>query len=308
MSKHNLYHQVETPKSASNLISQDQISPSQFIELYPEIEQTLLTSFVEDDYDGKLHFMTLNKSTSNSTIGDNTSNQDNDNNREVVGIAFWRDLDHEEMEEWMDLHRVKETLRRHADDVQTNKTSQHVQQQHTDAQTAQKQRGISFKSNSDNTLSQHGQRRMEMIRNDSLTWIRNALDSQDCTTSTEQTSNVTSNHTNKSVSTSTKVAQLTHSWIKVELLAIKQSHRHHHYSELLLASILSNASHPHAILHIAGSTSNVAARKLYERFAFVHLPRYEDGGPFEKPDGDLYVLGDVGGALERCPWDEMGLS
>lgn len=48
----------------------------------------------------------------------------------------------------------------------------------------------------------------------------------------------------------------------------------------------------------------MAARKLYERFSFVHLPRYEEGGPFDKPDGDLYVLGDVGRVLEQCPWDE----
>jgi GNAT superfamily N-acetyltransferase len=108
---------------------------------------------------------------------------------------------------------------------------------------------------------------------------------------------------------SRKVSTLTHSWIKIELLAIHKSHRHHHYGKLLLACVLSKAlehHESHAILHIAGSTSNIAARKLYETFGFVHLPKYEEGGPFERPDGDLYVLGDIGGVLNKFyPWDEM---
>lgn len=148
LSKHALHYRVETPDSASQLITQHQLTPSHFIELYPEIERTLLTSFVEDDYEGKLHFMTLN-----------TSPASNTDRQEVVGIAFWREIDDVEMEEWLDLHRVKETLRRHPADDEAS------------------QPRISFKCEGDDALSHSGKRRMELIRSNSVTWIRNALHS-----------------------------------------------------------------------------------------------------------------------------------
>jgi hypothetical protein len=313
---HNLHYQIETPSTALHLISQHQLTPSNFIELYPDIERTLLTSFVEDDYDGRLKFMTLNLSLRDST-SETSDNGLSGHDRKVVGIAFWREVDQTEMEEWMDLHRVKETLRRHrALDETMHSSSQNGEsktRQNQSNSQAQQQRRISFKCSSDDTLSQDGRRSMEMIRNDSVTWIRNALNSCDDaiqTTSMKHINNVNPVKTFAS-STSTineKVATITHSWIKIELLAIHQSHRHHQYGKLLLACVLSKAlqhHESHAILHIAGSTSNIAARKLYETFGFVHLLKYEEGGPFEKPDGDLYVLGDIGRVLSRYPWDEM---
>lgn len=263
---------------------------------------------MENDYDGRLKFMTLNLVLSERG-GDTMSNVSSPNkvNRKVVGIAFWREVDHPEMEEWMDLHRVKETLRRHEHEqlaLEDKMCSQRQNQEvHAHQSSRRQQKRISFKCETDDTLSQRGKRSMEMIRNDSITWIRNALNSCDnVRTSSWDEGTKAGNDVSRTVST------LTHSWIKIELLAIHKSHRHHHYGKLLLACVLSKAlehHESHAILHIAGSTSNIAARKLYETFGFVHLLKYEEGGPFEKPDGDLYVLGDIGRVLSRYPWDEM---
>ena len=61
----------------------------------------------------------------------------------------------------------------------------------------------------------------------------------------------------------------------------------------------------HAILRMAGSTQNKPAMKLHERFGYVALPKHEEGGPFDKPDGDLWVLGVIGGSLETSPWEEI---
>ena len=290
LSSNALQYQIETPATASTLFSQNQLNPSQFLEFSPDIERTLITSFIEDDYDGKLHFLTLNTTTS-----------DNNAQREVIGIAFWREIDSEEMNEWMDLHRVKDTLRRHCEDeIQSSPTTK-------DSSTHKRRGRLSFQCQSDNQLSQHAKRKMEMIRSDSITWIRNALHSQENHSSNE----ATSTNSTRTDPTIRDVNNLLHAWIKIELIAIHKSHRHHHYGPILLACLLSMAyktHETHAILHVAGSTSNTAALKLYERFGFVNLPRHEKGGPFEKPDGDLFVLGDIGGVLERCPWEEMQLS
>ena len=255
----NFYYERETPATAAALLSDNQITPSQFIEFYPDIERTLLTSFLEDDYDGKLHFITLNTT--------------NHGKREVVGIAFWREVDTTEMDEWLDLHRVQETLKRHQALEQTHPPSVNCQD--------------------DNEFTKQGRRRMEMIRSDSITWIQNALIPHD------------------NPITSSNLQQMTHAWMKIELIAIQQGYRHIHLGEILFASVLAHAyqyHETHAILHVAGSTSNVAARKLYHKFGFVHVPKYEEGGPFERPDGDLYVLGNIGGMLEKYPWEEMKLS
>lgn len=278
LSSRNLDYRIETPVTASRLISEQQLSPSQFIELFPEIERTLLVSFIEDDYDGKLHFMTLNEC--------------NGNKREVVAIAFWREVDDGEMKAWLDLHRVKEILKRHAVEDETS------QQPVSTTRNLQPQHRISFKCESDNALSKQGKQQMEMIRSDSITWIRNALNSND------------NSRYNNCTPTTSQVRELLHSWIKIELIAIKSTHRHHSLGEILLLCLLSCAyslhGETHAILHIAGD-NNVAANRLYTKFGFVHLPKYEEGGPFEKPDRSLFVLGDIGGVLKRCPWKEMRL-
>ncbi|KAL7483034.1 hypothetical protein ACHAW6_008684 [Cyclotella cf. meneghiniana] len=275
---HNLTCALETPRSASTLLAQNKLSPRDFIEQHPDIERTLLQSFVEDDYDGKLHLMTLST----------------EEREEVIGLSFWREVDDEEMREWLDLHRVEETLERHGhDDVQQQPIRPTQQQQ----QQQQQRQVVSFKYDGDNKLSHSGKRTMEGIRSDSITWIRNALQSE--------TPRIQQNRITKSIIQ----RQLVHAWIKIELVAIKRSHRSHHLGELLLACTLSKAYEHHdnhAILHIAGTSSkNIPATKLYTKFGFVGLPRYREGGPFGEPDGDLFVLGDIGGCLEKGAWEEM---
>eukprot|EP00986_Skeletonema_menzelii_P019882 scaffold29477_cov388-Skeletonema_menzelii.AAC.1 len=39
-----------------------------------------------------------------------------------------------------------------------------------------------------------------------------------------------------------------------------------------------------------GASKNIPAAKLYGRFGFVSVPRHNEGGPFSKPDKDLFVL------------------
>ena len=310
LSRHNLSYRLEDRQSASILIAQNKLSPQDFFEQYPEIERTLLEAFVEDDFDGRLHLMTL------KTTGEQ---------REVVGLAFWREVGDREMGEWLDLHRVEETLKRHADDE--------VQQEHSPQpqQSQQQPRNkLSFKYKSDNLFSHHGRRRMETIQRDSITWIRNALNAQPDPVPVRQNRSIDKHQSEKQQTkmTISMKHRLIHAWIKIELIAIRKSHRSHHLGEILLACVLSVAhSHhstsatnlvnttkkseevheqaAHAILHIAGSTQNTPAMKLYERFGFVALPKHEEGGPFDKPDGDLWILGDIGGSLETGPWEEI---
>ncbi|KAL3800642.1 hypothetical protein HJC23_006104 [Cyclotella cryptica] len=287
LQSHNLKCTLETPQSASALLSQNKLSPRDFIEQHPDIERTLLQSFLEDDYDGKLHLMTLSSK---------------ERGEEIIGLSFWREVDDEEMREWLDLHRVEETLQRHADDeIMQQQPIRHSQNpgQH---QQQQQQKVVSVQCDGDNKLSHCGKRTMEGIRNDSITWIRNALHS-DTTGNHKQTLQ----HTH--IPKSNIQQQLIHAWVKIELIAIKRSHRSHHLGELLLACTLSEAYQyhdDHAILHIAGTSSrNIPATKLYTKFGFVGLPRYREGGPFAEPDGDLFVLGDIGGCLEKGAWEEM---
>ena len=58
--------------------------------------------------------------------------------------------------------------------------------------------------------------------------------------------------------------------------------------------------------HVAGGRApkNVPAARLYARYGFVPMPRHVEGGPFARPDRDLYVLGNIGGALRALPWEE----
>ena len=78
------------------------------------------------------------------------------------------------------------------------------------------------------------------------------------------------------------------------------------YGSLLLACALYEAyslNNDRAILHVAGGYSNVPAVKLYQRFGFVGVP-VGYGGLFNKPDRDLFVLGNIGAALQSLSWNE----
>eukprot|EP01082_Thalassiosira_pseudonana_P006324 g6160.t1 g6160 contig20:948867-950042(+) len=327
LQSHHIKCTDETRSSAEKLQAQGQLVAEDFIESSPDIERTLMEAFIEDDYEGRLHLITL--SVPSSTMGSNRCCSSNGNasyesNRplhqeesmEVVGLAFWREIPSDEMEEWLDLRRISRTLARHANELYTG------EQQRTD----------DCKGNGDQggVLSSKSRRKIQMVRSDSVAWIRTALSSRyddddnndDDHNSQQQQQQQSLAKKEITTSVQSTIQKLTHSWIKIELVAIKQSHRAHHLGNVLLGCVLSrayassttihqnrNQQHPnqHAVLHIAGggASKNIPAAKLYTRFGFVSIPTHDEGGPFEKPDRDLFVLGNIGKALDELPWDEM---
>lgn len=102
--------------------------------------------------------------------------------------------------------------------------------------------------------------------------------------------------------------ELMHAWIKIELLAIRKQYWGHRYGSLLLAVALYQAWLKHnnrAILHVAGGNSNIPAVRLYKRFGFLSVKAGEDDdGVFHKPNRDLFVLGNIGNALQSLSWSD----
>ena len=271
LQSNNLHCNNETPTSAQKLILCGQLNNIDFLESNPEIQQTLMEAFIEDDYDGKLHLTTLTM----------TNNGNTERDEVVVGISFWREVSSGEMNDWMDMHRISKAI------------SQRSLADYDDHSSA------------DISMS----KRMRLVRSNSLSWIDTAM--KPCS-NPPSSSYATTTSTIASQSTTHNLLQrLTHSWIKIELIAIKQSYRSHHLGNILLGCTLAKAHalhhNEHAILHIAGgSFKNVAAAKLYARYGFVSVPKHEKGGPFVKPDRDLYVLGNIGNVVNNTlPWAEL---
>jgi GNAT superfamily N-acetyltransferase len=97
---------------------------------------------------------------------------------------------------------------------------------------------------------------------------------------------------------------LSHAWVKIELVAVRQEFWGHHLGTLLMSCCLYHAYLNHnsrAILHVAGGGFNVPAIKLYEKFGFLGV---NTDTMFDKPDRDLYILGDIKSSLEELAWDE----
>jgi len=246
----------ETPTSAQELLARGQLDAKDFIEVSPDIENTLMEAFIEDDYDGRLHLMTL-------SMMRRDADDDRHDIEEIIGVSFWREVPADEMGDWFDVERISKMI--------TKSTIEHE---------------------NDNDYSNDVKCRMKLVRSSSIKWIQNALAS-----------------TNQDNETDTKASidQLTHSWVKIELIAIKQSYRAHHLGNILLGCTLAKAHehNEHAILHVAGGSKNIPAAKLYGRYGFVSVPRHDEGGPFSKPDKDLFVLGNIGKALDDLPFEEM---
>ena len=98
---------------------------------------------------------------------------------------------------------------------------------------------------------------------------------------------------------------LTHSWVKIELLAVHPDHWKQHVGTLLMACTMYQAHQQggdRMILHVAGGKENVPAQRLYDKFGFVEVPQ---GTVFHKPDGDLFVLGHVGESLQQLCWPAL---
>lgn len=97
---------------------------------------------------------------------------------------------------------------------------------------------------------------------------------------------------------------LSHAWVKIELVAVRKQFWGHHLGTLLMSCALYHAYLHHnsrAILHVAGGGVNVPAIKLYEKFGFLGVNM---STMFDKPDRDLYILGDIKSSLEELAWDE----
>jgi hypothetical protein len=141
---------------------------------------------------------------------------------------------------------------------------------------------------------------MKLAKSDSIRWIENAIHSD--------SASMTKNET--LLPSKSTIQKLTHAWIKIELIAIKRTHRARHLGQILLGCTLAKAHahhNEHAILHVAGggASKNIPAARLYTRYGFVSVPKHEEGGPFVKPDKDLFVLGNIGMVLNTLPWGEI---
>jgi predicted GNAT family N-acyltransferase len=253
----------ETPASAKELVERGQLHSKDFIEESPDIENTLMEAFIEDDYDGRLHLMTLSMMRRDADGGDE---------HEIIGLSFWREVPVDEMRDWFDLNRISKMIANAA-----------IEHKHDD---------------------DFAKKRMKHIRTSSVNWIKNALMSIEANQDDESINN--------SITTQASIRQqLTHAWVKIELIAIKQNYRDHHLGNILLGCTLSKAhdlyNNDHAILHVAGggASKNVPAAKLYSRFGFVPVPNHEEGGPFVKPDKDLFVLGNIGKTLVDLPLETL---
>jgi len=235
LASHGLRFQDETPASAQRLTD---VVAEDFLETSPDVERTLMEAFLEDDYDGRLHLITLSTS------------------KETAGIVFWREVPREEMTEWMDMQRIAKAV---AD------------------------RRLTCSNSIDDDLKDKAKQSLKMAQNDSIVWIREAIQSH------------------------STMSTLAHAWVKIELIAIKRTHRAMHLGNILLGYTLAKAAmhqNEHAILHVAGggASKNIPAARLYGRYGFMPVPPHRQGGPFVKPDKDLFVLGNISSTLNALPW------
>ena len=236
-----------------------------------DVEQTLFESFIDDDYGGRLHLTTLRQ---------------NDEAGQVVGIVFWREVPDTEMREWINFDALSASI----SDLRGLVIDDN---RDDDEHTAEK---------SGASRSSRHRRSLVPVREESLHWLYQATSSRHLLQRGGK-----SRATNTSVEALSReevIDGLTHRWVKIELLAVQKSFWGHRYGSLLLATALQEAYQQksnRAILHVAGGHSNVPAVKLYQRFGFVGV-RAGDGGIFNKPDRDLFVLGNIGTALQSLYW------
>ena len=265
---------AETPASAHHML--DAAGGGSFAaeggSLSSDVEQTLFESFIDDDYEGRLHLTTLRQ---------------NDDGGQVVGIVFWREVPDTEMREWINFDALSASI----SDLRGLVIDENGDD---DEHTAEK-------SGASRSSSRH-RRSLVPVREESLHWLYQATSSRHLLQRGRK-----SRATKTSVEALSReevIDGLTHRWVKIELLAVQKSFWGHRYGSLLLATALQEAYQQksnRAILHVAGGYSNVPANKLYQRFGFVGV-RAGDGGIFNKPDRDLFVLGNIGTALQSLHW------
>lgn len=266
---------TENPASAQHML--DAAGSGSFAteggSLLLDVEQTLFESFIDDDYEGRLHLTTLRQ---------------NDEAGQVVGIVFWREVPDTEMREWINFDALSASI----SDLRGLVIDDNGDD---DEHTA-------GKSGASRSSTGRHRRSLVPVREESLHWLYQATSSRHLLQRGRK-----SRATNTSVEALSReevIDGLTHRWVKIELLAVQKSFWGHRYGSLLLATALQEAYQQksnRAILHVAGGHSNVPAVKLYQRFGFVGV-RAGDGGIFNKPDRDLFVLGNIGTALQSLYW------
>eukprot|EP00566_Odontella_aurita_P019158 CAMPEP_0113591284 /NCGR_PEP_ID=MMETSP0015_2-20120614/37181_1 /TAXON_ID=2838 /ORGANISM="Odontella" /LENGTH=309 /DNA_ID=CAMNT_0000497643 /DNA_START=76 /DNA_END=1005 /DNA_ORIENTATION=- /assembly_acc=CAM_ASM_000160 len=188
-----------------------------------------------------------------------------------IGLIFWREVPDDEMEEWLDFNMIS-TLQG----------------------STQSQRHIGGGKSGDGILSDRRASSVLAVRQESVRWLTQS-------SSRTPMQKKTARSLDKPV---LAVDDVTHAWVKIELLAVRKEYWGRSYGTLLLACALLEAyklSNNRAVLHVAGGKSNVPAVRLYSKFGFLPVER---GTVFQKPDKDLYVLGNIGRSLEELAWSE----
>lgn len=272
----------ETPQSAQHML--DAAGGTFAAEggtLSIDVEQTLFEAFIENDYDGHLHLTTLRQSTKDG---------------DVVGIVFWREVPDTEMREWINFDALSASI----SDLRGLVIDDDDGDKNDDGTSKKGQKGDHSSNTNGTTNSSRHRRSLVPVREESLHWLYQATSSRHLLRRREGTRQPAA------LSREEVIGGLTHRWIKIELLAVRKTYWGNRYGSLLLAIALYEAHHLNnnrAILHVAGGYSNVPAVKLYQRFGFVGVPA-GDGGIFNKPDRDLFVLGNIGTALQSLHWSE----
>lgn len=273
----------ETPQSAQHMLN---AAGGKFTfaaeggSLSIDVEQTLFEAFMENDYDGRLHLTTLRQNTADG---------------DVVGIVFWREVPDEEMREWINFDALSASI----SDLRGLVVADDSDDNGGNNKNQEKKEGDHGSANGTTNSSRH-RRSLVPVREESLHWLYQATSSRNLLHRGGRRSQPTA------LNREEVIEGLTHRWIKIELLAVRKTYWGNRYGSLLLAIALYEAHHLNnnrAILHVAGGYSNVPAVKLYQRFGFVGVPA-GNGGIFNKPDRDLFVLGNIGTALQSLHWSE----
>ncbi len=270
-------------------------------QLSHEVEQHLFDAFIEDDFEGKLHLTTIHDIDS-STNGPALMNQSQTGNCGIdmkihkgiaaategppLGLVFWREVPEQEMHDWIDWKYLANYL---------------------DANSSNKMHTLPVMEKS-----------LHLVRQDSVESMKRMVEtkkrfktSKDRSGHRDNTSILLHGMDSKiskidlSLPLEEIASQITHAWIKIELVAVREKHWGRRLGSILIASALYQAySHYHqsrVILHVAGGKENVPAVRLYRRFGFLSI---KGGTLFDKPNRDLYVLSDISRSLDGLSWEE----
>lgn len=298
----------QTPQSAAKLHKTCGFFASS-PELSHDIERHLFDAFCENDYDGLLHLSTLHEiddptfcideEESMMKMNDNHINNEEEEDPckvvplplgKPIGIVFWREVPSDEMSEWLNFNHIVEKMTKPIDDDDNNLNNLDRN---------------NFKLDDfDKGMDQEGNvgRSLKLVRQASVNSFQRSMSVVKDNSKSDDYNNDTKNSDDNA-----KLSyydQLTHKWIKIELLAVRKENWGQKIGSLLLACALYHAylrTKSRAILHVAGGEDNIPAVRLYRHFGFLPVVQ---GTMFHKPDRDMYVLGNIATTLEGLAWGE----